>query len=51
MENTFLPELPNGHETGEFLALDLGGTNFRVMYLRVADGKVVEQDFQVRVFS
>ncbi|XP_043201457.1 hexokinase-2-like [Amphibalanus amphitrite] len=46
MENTFLPELPNGHETGEYLALDLGGTNFRVMYLRIADGKVVEQDFQ-----
>ena len=39
------------HLQGPVLALDLGGTNFRVMYLRVADGKVVEQDFQVRVFS
>ena len=48
MENTFLPELPNGHETGEFLALDLGGTNFRVMYLRIQNGKFVEQDSQVR---
>ena len=47
MENTFIPELPNGHETGEFLALDLGGTNFRVMYLKIEDGKFVEQDSQV----
>ena len=29
MENTFVPELTNGTENGRFLALDLGGTNFR----------------------
>ncbi|OQR78718.1 hypothetical protein BIW11_00258, partial [Tropilaelaps mercedesae] len=33
MENTFLPGLPNGTEHGEFLALDLGGTNFRVIHV------------------
>jgi len=29
---------PKGHEKGEFLALDLGGTNFRVMAVKL-DGK------------
>ena len=29
MENTFVPELTDGTESGRFLALDLGGTNFR----------------------
>ena len=29
MENTFVPEMTDGTETGRFLALDLGGTNFR----------------------
>lgn len=29
MENTYIPELPNGKEEGQYLALDLGGTNFR----------------------
>ena len=29
MENTFVPEMTNGTESGRFLALDLGGTNFR----------------------
>lgn len=29
-------------ESGSFLALDLGGTNFRVMVLELKDGKVVD---------
>ena len=29
MENTYVPEMTNGSETGKYLALDLGGTNFR----------------------
>ena len=29
MENTYIPELLNGTESGQYLALDLGGTNFR----------------------
>ncbi|XP_072002345.1 hexokinase-3 isoform X2 [Engystomops pustulosus] len=32
---TFVRATPNGTERGEFLALDLGGTNFRVLYTYV----------------
>ncbi|XP_073507467.1 hexokinase-3 [Phyllobates terribilis] len=32
---TFVRATPNGTERGEFLALDLGGTNFRVLYTHV----------------
>jgi len=28
---TFLEDVPDGSEAGSFLALDLGGTNFRVV--------------------
>ncbi|EEC16047.1 hexokinase, putative, partial [Ixodes scapularis] len=49
MENTYLPELPDGTEKGEFLALDLGGTNFRVLHLQLdPDG---EQRFHVKYYS
>ena len=40
MENTFIPELLNGSENGKFLALDLGGTNFRVILLEIVNGKI-----------
>ncbi|XP_066948630.1 hexokinase-2-like [Macrobrachium rosenbergii] len=43
MENTFIPELPDGTENGEFLALDLGGTNFRVIYVKMAGGQFTEE--------
>ncbi|GFX77188.1 hexokinase-1 [Trichonephila clavipes] len=33
MANTFVPKLLSGNEKGAFLALDLGGTNFRVILL------------------
>uniref|UniRef100_A0A0B6ZZ59 Phosphotransferase n=1 Tax=Arion vulgaris TaxID=1028688 RepID=A0A0B6ZZ59_9EUPU len=32
---TFVRSLPDGSEKGEFLALDLGGTNFRVLLVRL----------------
>jgi len=32
---TFVRSLPDGSENGEFLALDLGGTNFRVLLVRL----------------
>ncbi|XP_075065246.1 hexokinase-3 [Mixophyes fleayi] len=32
---TYVCATPDGTERGEFLALDLGGTNFRVLYTRV----------------
>ena len=30
-------------ETGEYLALDLGGTNFRVLLITLKDGRMVDQ--------
>ena len=49
MENTFVPELADGTEEGKFLALDLGGTNFRVMMLELKAGKIVKEE--VRLFG
>ncbi|XP_042890745.1 hexokinase-1-like [Penaeus japonicus] len=43
MENTFIPELPDGTENGEYLALDLGGTNFRVIYIKMKNGSITEE--------
>ncbi|XP_012516204.1 PREDICTED: hexokinase-3 isoform X2 [Propithecus coquereli] len=37
---TYVRATPNGSERGDFLALDLGGTNFRVLLVRVAAGGV-----------
>ena len=37
------PFLPCAAECGEYLALDLGGTNFRVLYVVLKDGKFVEE--------
>lgn len=33
---TYVQDLPNGTETGKFLALDLGGTNFRVLLIELS---------------
>jgi hexokinase len=44
MENTYVPELPNGREEGTYLALDLGGTNFRVMLMEMAAGRIVREE-------
>lgn len=38
---TYVRHLPKGNETGKFLALDLGGTNFRVLYIELRG----EEDF------
>lgn len=40
-ENTYIPELPDGSETGDFLALDLGGTNFRILIIELRQAKIV----------
>lgn len=37
---TYVRQLPNGKETGKFLALDLGGTNFRVLLIELNAGDV-----------
>jgi len=34
---TYVRELPNGEEKGKFLALDLGGTNFRVLLIELGE--------------
>ncbi|XP_049881505.1 hexokinase HKDC1-like [Pectinophora gossypiella] len=44
MANTYVPELPDGTEEGLFLALDLGGTNFRVLVLELRGGQLVRED-------
>jgi len=46
MENTFLPELCDGSEDGDYLALDLGGTNFRVILLRIKTGSIMSEEVQ-----
>lgn len=45
-ENTYIPELPNGSESGDFLALDLGGTNFRIMIVELKNSKIVFEHFK-----
>lgn len=45
MENTYIPELTPGDGEGEYLGLDLGGTNFRVLLLKLVDGEVVSEKF------
>lgn len=44
MENTYVPELVDGTEAGRFLALDLGGTNFRILLLELKNGAVVREE-------
>ncbi|XP_021562174.1 putative hexokinase HKDC1 [Carlito syrichta] len=36
---TYVCGLPDGTEKGKFLALDLGGTNFRVLLVRIRSGR------------
>ncbi|CAB1428484.1 unnamed protein product [Pleuronectes platessa] len=36
---TFVQSTPDGTEHGDFLALDLGGTNFRVLLVKIRSGK------------
>lgn len=48
MENTLVPELPNGSEEGAFLALDLGGTNFRVMLMVMVGGKITREKVKLQ---
>uniref|UniRef100_A0A3Q3FWD0 Phosphotransferase n=1 Tax=Kryptolebias marmoratus TaxID=37003 RepID=A0A3Q3FWD0_KRYMA len=43
---TFVRATPDGTEKGDFLALDLGGTNFRVLHVQVKEQKVVKMDSQ-----
>uniref|UniRef100_A0A671VBF2 Phosphotransferase n=1 Tax=Sparus aurata TaxID=8175 RepID=A0A671VBF2_SPAAU len=46
---TFVRATPDGTESGDFLALDLGGTNFRVLHVRVVEEeqKMLKMDSQI----
>ncbi|XP_038161004.1 hexokinase-4-like [Cyprinodon tularosa] len=46
---TFVRETPDGKEKGDFLALDLGGTNFRVLHVRVVEEeqRMLKMDSQI----
>lgn len=43
---SFVRHLPDGHENGTFVALDLGGTNFRVLLIDISDEQI-EMDSQI----
>ncbi|KFO81466.1 Hexokinase-3, partial [Cuculus canorus] len=44
---TYVRNTPDGTEQGEFLALDLGGTNFRVLLVRVAQDICITSEIYV----
>ena len=44
---TYVSKLPTGKETGRFLALDLGGTNFRVLLIDIGKNKQFSMDSKV----
>ena len=37
---TYVRHTPTGDESGDFLALDLGGTNFRVLLIQIEAGQI-----------
>jgi len=44
---TFVQELPKGSEKGKFLSLDLGGTNFRVIFMELTKDKEFMMDSKI----
>merc|ERR1712156_884381 len=48
---TYVRDLPSGTEVGKFLALDLGGTNFRVVLVEIGLNEKFEMDSQVFAIS
>lgn len=46
---TYVQNLPNGTESGKFLALDLGGTNFRVLLIHLNGEK--KYDFKSKIYA
>ena len=37
---TYVRDVPNGSEEGDYFALDLGGTNFRALHVQIRDRKI-----------
>uniref|UniRef100_A0A8C9LD03 Hexokinase-2 n=1 Tax=Pavo cristatus TaxID=9049 RepID=A0A8C9LD03_PAVCR len=48
---TYVCSTPDGTEKGDFLALDLGGTNFRVLLVRVRNGKRRSVEMHNKIYS
>uniref|UniRef100_H2Y269 Phosphotransferase n=1 Tax=Ciona intestinalis TaxID=7719 RepID=H2Y269_CIOIN len=50
---SFVTSTPDGSENGEFLALDLGGTNFRIILVKIqsGDSPKIQMDNQVYAIS
>ncbi|XP_070621715.1 hexokinase-2-like isoform X2 [Erythrolamprus reginae] len=48
---TFVRSIPDGTEEGDFLALDLGGTNFRVLRVKVADKVSKEVEMENKIYN
>ena len=44
---TYVTRLPTGDEQGRFLALDLGGTNFRVLLVEIGDNRSFSMESKV----
>ncbi|EYC14455.1 hypothetical protein Y032_0040g213 [Ancylostoma ceylanicum] len=44
---SFVPELPDGTERGKYVAMDLGGTNLRVMIMEIEPG----EDMRTKQFN
>ncbi|XP_062874326.1 hexokinase-2 isoform X2 [Trichomycterus rosablanca] len=48
---SYVRATPDGTERGDFLALDLGGTNFRVLLVRLRSGKRRSADMQNKIYA
>ncbi|KAJ1091059.1 hypothetical protein NDU88_004187 [Pleurodeles waltl] len=48
---TFVRSTPDGTENGEFLALDLGGTNFRVLRVNVSNNGLKKVEMENEIFA
>uniref|UniRef100_A0A669F0E8 Hexokinase-2 n=1 Tax=Oreochromis niloticus TaxID=8128 RepID=A0A669F0E8_ORENI len=48
---TYVRSTPDGSEHGDFLALDLGGSSFRVLLVRVRSGTKRSVDMQQKIYS
>lgn len=49
-ELSFITKMPSGKETGHFLSIDLGSTNFRVILSDLKGGKG-DDEFQVKYYD
>ncbi|XP_055123505.1 hexokinase-2-like isoform X2 [Symphalangus syndactylus] len=48
---TFVRSTPDGTEHGEFLALDLGGTNFHVLWVKVTDNGLQKVEMENKIYA